>query len=185
MKKFIFVSTCAVYGNPIKFPIREDHPVNPLSPYAASKLSAENYCKAFSESYELKTTILRLFNVYGPKQNPSHYSGVITEVINRVREDQSLLIFGDGEQTRDFVFVEDVADVILSAIESEVDGTFNVGTGTSVSVNHLAEVLLKIMNRTDIKLIHADPRLGDVRYSRADISRANRMLDFKPKVTLE
>ncbi len=185
VKRFILASSCAVYGNPVRLPIAEDHPASPLSPYAESKLSAENHCKVFSESYGLKTTILRLFNVYGPRHTANQYSGVITEFMNRIRTSQPPLIHGDGAQTRDFIFVEDVVDLIIRAIESEIDGTFNVGTGNAVSIKQLAELLLRLMNRADLKPIHSDPRSGDIRHSRADIFRVKKAFDFAPKVPLE
>jgi UDP-glucose 4-epimerase len=185
VEKFIFTSSCAVYGNPIKLPVNEDHRLNPLSPYAASKLSAESYCRAYSESYGLKTTIFRLFNVYGPRQGANQYSGVIKEFTKRVIRNQPPIIFGDGEQTRDFIFVENVVDFIVEAIKSGADGTFNLGTGSSVSIERLAEILLKVMNRGHLRPIHTEPKLGEIKHSRAEISKAIEAFSIKPDVTLE
>ncbi|RLE48627.1 MAG: hypothetical protein DRJ31_06840 [Candidatus Methanomethylicota archaeon] len=183
--KFIYTSTCAVYGNPIRLPIDENHPLNPLSPYAASKLSAENYCKAFSKSYGLKTTILRLFNVYGPNQNTSKYSGVILEFIKRIRRDKPPIIFGDGNQTRDFIYVEDVADFLIKALEIDANGVFNIGTGKQTSINQLASTLLKITGKSHLKPIYEKPRPGDIKHSVADISKAVKTFHIKPKTSLE
>ncbi len=185
VKKFIFTSTCAVYGNPVRLPIKEEHPLNPLSPYAASKLSAESYCMAFSASYGLKTTVLRLFNVYGPRQDTCKYSSVIIEFVKRVGKGLPPIIFGDGEQTRDFIYIDDAVEFIVRALEYDAVGCFNVGTGSSVSINRLANLIIKIMGRSHLKPIHLEPRPGDVRHSEADVSKAVKVFDFKPRVTLE
>jgi UDP-glucose 4-epimerase len=110
---------------------------------------------------------------------------VITEFIEKIREAQPPVIFGDGEQTRDFIFVGDVADCIVRAIEREVSGTFNIGTGNSVSINHLVGLLLKLMNKEHLEPTHVGPRIGDIRHSRAEISKAIKAFGFEPKVTLD
>jgi UDP-glucose 4-epimerase len=117
-ERFIFVSSCAVYGDPSYLPIDEEHPTSPKSPYAVSKLEAEACCKSFEEKHGLESTVLRLFNVYGPRQSLNAYSGVITRFLDQVRKHLPLAIFGDGSQTRDFVHVWDVAEVILKALET-------------------------------------------------------------------
>jgi UDP-glucose 4-epimerase len=185
VKKLIFASSCAVYGDPVDLPIGEGHPVNPLSPYAASKLSAENYCRAFSESYGLKTTIFRLFNVYGPRQSANQYAGVITKFIKQIKRGQVPVIFGDGDQTRDFIFVEDVVDFIVRVVGSKASGIFNVGTGSSVSINRLVELLGMVMDEEYLEPLHAERRTGDILQSRADISEARRVFGFEPEVVLE
>ncbi|MBC7113915.1 MAG: NAD-dependent epimerase/dehydratase family protein, partial [Candidatus Methanomethyliales bacterium] len=115
--KFIFTSSCAVYGDPIELPIKESHPINPLSPYAMSKVSAEKECMRFAEADDIHVIILRLFNVYGPGQNFNQYAGVITKFAQRIRNGNPPIIYGTGEQTRDFIFVEDVARYITAALE--------------------------------------------------------------------
>jgi len=185
VKRFIYASTCAVYGNPVKLPISEDHPLNPLSPYAASKLSAENYCRAFSKSYGLKTTIFRFFNVYGPRKNINSYSGVIIEFIKRIKSDKPPIIFGSGEQTRDFIFIDDAVEFVIRSVENDIEGVFNVGSGESTSINNLSELLLKIMRKEHLKPIHTSPRPGEIKNSQADISKACKVFNYRPRVSLE
>jgi len=182
---FVFASSSAVYGDPIRVPIPEDHPLMPKSPYAASKVSGEAFVQAFANQYGFRPVILRLFNVYGPKQSRA-YAGVITEFIRRVSRGEPPVIFGDGEQTRDFVHVSDVVETIMLSLRNEeARGVFNIGSGEGVTINHLARLILKLMGREDLKPIYAPPRPGDIRYSIADITRARKELGFKPKVKLE
>jgi len=182
---FVFTSSSAVYGEPIKVPIPEDHPLMPKSPYAASKVSGEAFVQAFANQYGFRPVILRLFNVYGPKQSRA-YAGVIIEFIGRVSRGEPPIIFGDGEQTRDFVHVSDVVEAIMLSLRSKgARGVFNIGSGEGVTINHLARLILKLMGKEDLKPIYAPPRPGDIRHSIADVSRARKELRFKPKVGLE
>jgi UDP-glucose 4-epimerase len=182
---FIFASSSAVYGEPIRVPIPEDHPLMPKSPYAASKVSGEAFVQAFANQYGFRPVILRLFNVYGPKQSRA-YAGVIIEFIRRVSRGEPPVIFGDGEQTRDFIHVGDVVEAIMLSLRNEgVRGVFNIGSGEGVTINYLARLILKLMGREDLKPIYAPPRPGDIRHSIADISRARKELGFKLKVGLE
>jgi len=182
---FVFASSSAVYGEPIKVPIPEDHPLMPKSPYAASKVSGEAFVQTFANQYGFRPVILRLFNVYGPKQSRA-YAGVIIEFISRVSRGEPPIIFGDGEQTRDFIHVGDVVEAIMLSLRNErVRGVLNIGSGEGVTINHLARLILKLMGREDLKPIYAPPRPGDIRHSIADISRARKELGFKPKVGLE
>jgi UDP-glucose 4-epimerase len=183
--KFILASTAAVYGNPVRLPIGEDHPLNPVSPYAASKLSAENYCLAYHSSYGLRTTMLRLFNVYGPGQSPRGYSGVITKFIDRIGKNQSPIIFGDGKQTRDLVFVNDVVEFIVRALERDVVGAYNVGTGRSVSMRCLANLLLRMMSKVDLKILFVEQRPEDVLHSVADMSKSSEAFSLKSRTDLQ
>jgi nucleoside-diphosphate-sugar epimerase len=186
VKRFIFTSSCAVYGEPAYMPIDEEHPINPVSPYAASKISAEHYCKAFHKAYGLETVILRLFNVYGPRQERSPYSGVIAKFIDALKSGRVPTIFGDGEQTRDFIYVDDVVDaLILASRRSECAGmTFNIGSGIETSINQIAYKLIKIFG-LNIKPTHLEPRVGDVRRSCANINKARDILGFRAKTPLE
>jgi len=182
---FVFASSSAVYGEPIRVLIPEDHPLMPKSPYAASKISGEAFVQAFANQYGFRPVILRLFNVYGPKQSRA-YAGVIIEFIRRVSRGEPPIIFSDGEQTRDFIHVGDVVEAIMLSLRNErVRGVFNIGSGEGVTINHLARLILKLMGREDLKPIYAPPRPGDIRHSIADISRARKELGFKPKVGLE
>jgi UDP-glucose 4-epimerase len=182
---FVFASSSAVYGEPIRMPIPEDHPLMPKSPYAASKVSGEAFVQAFANQYGFRPVILRLFNVYGPKQSRA-YAGVIIEFIRRVSRGEPPVIFGDGEQTRDFIHVSDVVEAIMLSLRNEgARGVFNIGSGEGVTINHLARLILKLMGREDLRPVYAPPRPGDIRHSIADISRAQKELGFKPKVGLE
>lgn len=122
VKRFVYASSCAVYGNAESMPIKEDGPLKPLSPYGVSKLVAENYVRTFHEDFGLETVCLRYFNVYGSRQVYSDYSGVITQFMSRLAKDLPLVIFGDGEQTRDFVHVQDVVEANMLALKKEMAG---------------------------------------------------------------
>ena len=185
VKKVIYASSSSVYGDTPELPKRENMSPNPLSPYAVSKLSGEYYCNAFSEVYDLKTVCLRYFNVLGPKQNPSsEYAAVIPKFITRVMRKQPPIIYGDGNQTRDFTFVKDVVRANILAMERDAKGIFNVAYGKRTSINELAS---KIMGTVSLEMepVHDKQRPGDIRHSLADISLAKDKLGYKPKYSLE
>jgi len=186
VERFIFTSSCAVYGEPVYLPIDENHPTNPVSPYGVSKLSAEYYCKIFHKAYGLDTVILRLFNVYGPRQERSPYGGVIAKFIDALKSGRAPVIFGDGEQTRDFIYVDDVVEALILASKSGgcAGMTFNIGSGIETSINQLADKLIKLFG-LNIKPIHLKPRAGDVKRSCANINKAREILGFKVKTPLE
>lgn len=191
VKKVVFSSSCAVYGNPPEnqLPLKETTPPHPLSPYAASKLMGEYYCNVFSEVYDLSTVCLRYFNVYGPRQDPNgEYAAVIPKFINRVKGDKPLIIYGDGKQTRDFVFVDDVvnANILLAEKEETSSKIFNVASGNDISINDLSESIIEMDNGfgKNIEILYEDFQPGDVRYSSADISKI-KMMGFKPECRLE
>jgi UDP-glucose 4-epimerase len=170
--KVIYASSCAIYGNTQTLPIREDAPPHPLSPYAVTKLAGEYYCQVFHQVYRLPTVCLRYFNVYGPRQDPnSQYAAVIPRFISRALKGEPPIIYGDGEQTRDFTFVKDVVEANILMAESKATGIFNFARGESVSINRLAEVIIEFSGNT-LGPIHEAPRPGDIRHSLADISRA-------------
>jgi UDP-glucose 4-epimerase len=160
VRRFVYASSCAVYGEAENLPIEEDSRLKPLSPYGVSKLAAECYVRVFYKVFGLKTVCLRYFNVYGPRQAYSDYSGVITQFINCVKKNRDLLIFGDGEQTRDFVHVSDVATANTLALEAEgVAGeALNIGTVVPSTINQLARMLLEVTNQTHLNLKHSEPR---------------------------
>jgi len=187
VERFIYVSSCAVYGEPEYLPIDEKHPASPISPYAESKLEAEHLCRQFQETYGLKTTVLRPFNVYGLGMRNDQYCGVIAHFIERLRIGKPPIIYGDGEQTRDFVHMEDaVMAMILTLQNEEATGrTFNVATGAPTSINRLAQLVIDLFEAKGIKPKHRKPRIGDVRYSYADIQEAKGILGFKPKISLK
>jgi UDP-glucose 4-epimerase len=186
VKRFVYASSCAVYGEQAKLPISEDAPPKPLSPYASSKLMAEQSCQTFYELEGLETVCLRYFNVYGPRQTGGEYAGVMIKFLERLRNNQPPIIHGDGGQTRDFVHVSDVVDATLLALERDVAGkTLNIGTGEATSINELCEIFLRAAGNTRLKPIYGASRSGDIRHSQADITKAGKLLGFKPKISPE
>jgi len=185
-KRFVQASSASVYGNAKKLPVSEDMPSKPVSPYAVSELAAENYAKVFYTTYGLETVCLRYFNVYGPRQTFSVYSGVITIFVNEFQSNRQPIIFGDGKQTRDFIFIGDVVDANMLALTTkEAKGeAFNIATGKASTINQLIENLQEIMGKRHLKPIHNQPRPGDIRNSYASIEKAKKILGYKPKFTL-
>ena len=184
IKKVIYASSSSVYGDTPTLPKKEDMPPNPQSPYAATKLTSEYYCQVFQQVYGLATVCLRYFNVYGPRQDPhSQYSAVIPKFINRVLQSKPPIIFGDGEQTRDFTFIEDVVAANILVAESDATGIFNIARGKSITINELARLIANIMER-NVEPIHEEPRPGDIKHSLADISKA-RAIGYEPQYSLE
>jgi nucleoside-diphosphate-sugar epimerase len=187
VKKVVFASSSSVYGDDEHLPKKEGLEGNPLSPYAVTKLAGEKYCQVFSEIYGLPTVCLRYFNVFGPRQDPfSQYAAVIPNFIMRLLSGEPLLIHGDGEQSRDFTYVANVVEANLQAAQADdVSGqVLNLGNGVQTSVNALAETLMELMQK-DIEPVHDEERPGDVRHSFADISKAESLLDYAPRVSLE
>lgn len=186
VKSFVFASSCAVYGAPSKLPISEKEELKPLSPYGESKVEAEELCRTFYEDHGLKTIRLRYFNVYGPRQVAGEYAGVMVKFLERLRRGQPPIIFGDGEQTRDFVYVGDVVEATLLALDKGGAGeVYNIGTGEATSINQLCNLFLRALGKLDLKPIYVKARPGEIRHSRADVTKARGELGFKPKVSLE
>lgn len=185
VKKVIFASSSSAYGDTPELPKREDMNPNPLSPYAVTKLIGEYYCNVFDEVYDLKTAALRYFNVYGPKQDPhSDYAAVIPKFIKRIQEGKPPIIYGDGNQTRDFTSVDDVVSANILAAESDAKGVYNVAMGKRITINELANVIMAIMGR-DLDPIHEKPREGDVLHSLGDITKAKKDFGYAPGDKLE
>ena len=185
VKKVVFSSSSAVYGDEPTLPKREDMPPVPLSPYAVSKLAGEYYCNVFFELYGLEAVSLRYFNVFGPRQDPqSEYAAVIPKFIARLLDNQPPLIFGDGCQTRDFVYVRDVVTANLLAMQSTKTGTFNIGSGVSIDLTTLARDLARIM-KVHLSPVYGEPRAGDIRDSVSDITAAKKALGYKAAISLE
>ena len=185
VKKVIYASSSSVYGDTPELPKREDMKPDPKSPYAVAKLAGEYYCRVFNEIYGLKTVALRYFNVYGPRQDPSSdYAAVIPKFVNRVMAGKAPIIYGDGEQTRDFTFVRDVVQANVLAMESDATGVFNVAAGTRISVNDLAGMVMEIIGNR-VNCVHEEPRAGDVRDSLGDISRAYAGFGYVPRYGME
>jgi UDP-glucose 4-epimerase len=187
VKRFVYASSCAVYGDAEMMPIKENCLPKPTSPYGASKLAAESYVQAFHEVFRLRTVCLRCFNVYGSRQINSYYSGVITQFLNRLSKNLPLVIFGDGEQSRDFVHVQDVVKANMLALKIKgVEGeTFNIATGVATTINQLAATLLEITNKSCLKVVHSKPRKGDIKHSVGDNSKAKKKLRYNVKFSLK
>lgn len=184
VRRFVYISSAAVYGDPQRIPVDEDHPLAPKSFYGASKLCGEHYVRAFGSTFGLAWMVIRPFNFYSPRADPSSpYSGVITKFAQAVREGRPLRIEGDGTQTRDFLHAWDVARMVRLAVESEESGgTLNCGSGRGTSINELAEAFRAIAPA--VKVEHAPPRTSDIRDSVAEVSRARAMLGFETATDL-
>lgn len=187
VKWFTYASSCAVYGEVDRLPIDERCPPSPISTYAVSKLAAECYCKVFCENYGLDTLGLRYFNVYGPRQAGDSYSGVIKQFIDRLKHRRPPIIYGDGQQTRDFVHVKDVVEANVLALKCQrgAGEVINVGTAKSTTINQLANLLIGFSGQARLEPVFREPREGDIRNSYADIEKAEKMLGYKPKITLK
>lgn len=187
VKKIIYASSSSVYGDTPVLPKSEDYSPKPLSPYALSKLMGEEKLRIFGQSTGINIIVLRYFNVYGPRQDASSpYAAVIPKFIDAILRKQSPIIYGDGEQTRDFTYIEDVVRANILAMESNIEGFFvmNIGTGINISIN---ELFRKICEITGSYLVpeYKPPRTGDVKHSRADIQKALKIIGYKPGVSLE
>ena len=187
VQKVVFASSSSVYGDVKSRYVSEKLPTNPITPYGASKLAAEKYCGAFYRAYGVPTVSLRYFNVYGERQSSNPYSGVIAIFAQTLTENRPPIIFGDGNQTRDFVYVSDVARANVKALRSKTGygQAFNVGTGKPTTVKHLFDLLRQITHtRKEILPIFRKRRLGDIKYSCSDLTRTRSVLDFTPEVDL-
>ena len=187
VKNFIFASTGAVYGEPKKLPITELHELNPISPYGASKASGEVLVSSYRNTNKIPNAIsLRFFNIYGKRQNPE-YAGVITKFAERLSQGLSPIIYGNGEQTREFVSVNDVINAIILAANSQnlrVSPVFNVATGIPISINELARMMINASGKK-FEPVYQDERIGDIKNARVDTSKIRANLGFRPKTLLE
>ena len=185
VRKLVFSSSAGIFGELKTLPIREDHPVEPDSPYGASKLAAEKDCLAYAKLYPIECICLRYFNVYGVNQRYDAYGNVIPIFAHRILTGEPATIFGDGEQTRDFVNVRDVARANYDAAMSRgLSGAFNVASGTRVTINELARMMYAFAGR-EPRVVHGPPRPGDVRHSLADVSAARAGFGYEATVGLE
>jgi nucleoside-diphosphate-sugar epimerase len=187
VKRLVYAASSSAYGNTPTLPKREDMPTHPLSPYALQKLVGEQYCQLFTNLYGFETVGIRYFNVFGPRQDPgSPYSGVISQFAAALLAGRQPTIYGDGGQTRDFTYVANVVDGVLRACEApKASGeVINVATAGRISLNDLVRVMNGIIG-SNVTPVYKEPRAGDVRDSQADISKADRLLGYKPTVSLE
>jgi len=183
--RVVLASSCAIYGNPESVPVAEEDAKTPTSPYAVDKLAIDHYARTYDELYDLDAVALRYFNIYGPRQAGGDYSGVVKAFFDQARAGEPITVHGDGEQTRDFIHVDDVVRANLAAATTDETGrAFNVGTGRSTSIRRLAEAIRDAVG-SDSEIVHTDPRAADVRHSRADVTRAREELGFEATVSLE
>lgn len=186
IKKFIYTSSCAVYGDNPDLPQRENSPINPISPYALTKYAGERYAQLFWRIYKLPTISLRYFNVFGPKQDPhSQYAAVIPRFITTLLEGRRTIIYGTGEQSRDFTYVDNVVKANLLAIKAKSFGdVFNIASGKETKLNRLLKLLQDIIG-VKARPKYLASRSGDILHSRANIFKAKKILNYSPKVGLK
>jgi len=186
VKKVVYISSAAVYGLPSHLPVDENHPTNPISPYGVSKLSAEQYVRTFGEAYGIETIILRIFNAYGPRQRISQYSGVIRIFIEQSLKGEPLTVYGDGTQTRDFIYVEDVVDAVMRSIEHGkiTNEVMNVASGKPIKIEDLAKTVMELAGKK-LEIKYLSEKKGDIKHSYACIEKALKLIDFKTKTSLK
>ena len=185
IKKIVTSSSAGIFGELKTIPIKEDHPVEPDTPYGCTKLCEEKLCLSYAKLYGIEAICLRYFNVYGQNQRFDAYGNVIPIFVHRMLRDEPLIIFGDGEQTRDFVHVSDVVQANIKAAEAcGINGAFNIASGESITINRLVEIIVK--GRADtVRIEYAPKRKGDVHDSLADITLAGREFNYSPEMDLE
>ncbi len=191
VKKLVYISSSEVYGTAKYVPMDENHPLIPMTIYAASKVAGEMYVRAFQNQYNLSTVIVRPFNTYGPYMRKDWYAAVIPKFVAKVIKNSPPIIFGDGKQTRDFTYVDDIVEGIVLAADNDniVGETINIARGEEVSINAIANIVIKICaeilgRKFDLHPIHKPPRIGDVRRHHADISKSKKVLGFIPKTNI-
>jgi nucleoside-diphosphate-sugar epimerase len=186
VRRVLFASSSSVYGTNPTLPKSEELAPEPISPYAVAKLACEGYCRSFGEVYGLEAISLRYFNVFGPRQDPrSQYAAVIPNFMSALLAGERPTIFGDGEQSRDFTYVENVVDANVQAMDSPAAAghVYNVACGERITLNQLFGELRDLIGR-EVEPIYTDPRPGDVRHSLADVSRATKDFGYEPRITI-
>lgn len=182
--RVVAASSAAVYGHPSSVPVRESARLRPTSPYGVDKLALDQYTRRFAELYGLPTVALRYFNVYGPRQSATSYSGVISTFLEQARRGDPLTVHGEGTQTRDFIHVSDVVRANIRAATTRYTGeAFNIGTGSKTSIDELADRIRQLVT-ADSDIVHVDGRRGDIEHSCAETEKAKTLLDFEPRVGL-
>ena len=187
VRRLVYAASSSAYGDQPTLPKVETMLPEPLSPYAVAKLVGEHYCQVFTRVYGLETVSLRYFNVFGPRQDPSStYSGVISRFISDLLGGKRPVIYGDGEQSRDFTYIENVVDANLKAAETSkgIGQVINIANGKRITLNQLLHELKSLTNKPDVSADYQEPRAGDVKHSLADITRARELLGFEPRVGL-
>ena len=184
VKKIVYASSAAVYGEPDYLPIDEEHPIKAMSPYGISKHTSEHYIKMYKDAYDLNYTILRYSNAYGPRQDPKGEGGVISIFVDRMIDSKKPIIYGDGEQTRDFIYVADLVSANIAALEKGDNELVNVSCNTRDSINELTEIINNILN-SDLSPVYKDPKAGDIKHSELDNTKAEDILEWKPEYNLK
>lgn len=186
--RLVFASSCEVYGNAEYVPQDERHPTSPTSPYAVSKLAADKLCTAYQKIFGMPITILRCFNIYGPRQSFTSYGGVIAKFTSRVAVGRPPIIYGSGEQTRDYIFVKDAVEAYILAMDSKHYGVLNIASGKEVSVNELAKKIIGYYApqiKATTEPIYIEPRPNDIMRSCGDSTLARNVLGWRPKVKFD
>ncbi len=187
VRRLVYAASSSAYGDQPSLPKSEEMLPDPLSPYAVAKLVGEYYCQVFAHVYGIETISLRYFNVFGPRQDPgSQYSGVVSRFISALCNDERPVIYGDGEQSRDFTYIDNVVDANLKAASARHGSgkVINIANGERISLNKLLQELKTLINKPEIDAEYREPRIGDVRHSLADISRARELLGYEPLIGL-
>jgi nucleoside-diphosphate-sugar epimerase len=187
VRRLVYAASSSAYGDQPTLPKSEEMLPDPLSPYAVAKLVGEYYCQVFTRVYGLETISLRYFNVFGPRQDPgSQYSGVVSRFISTLLTNERPVIYGDGEQSRDFTYIDNVVDANLKAANATagIGKVLNVANGERITLNQLLEELKELTGKPEITAEYREPRVGDVRHSLADISQARKLLGYQPSVGL-
>jgi len=182
-KKIIYSSSAAIYGNPVSLPVKEEHPIQPISPYGLSKSAAEQYIKLYFRMYGIDYTILRYANIYGPRQTSDGEGGVISIFIDKLKNNQPLTINGDGRHTRDYIYVGDVAKANLKALQHGSRAVVNISTGIAVSLNELVETLTRAVDE-DVEVFYGEKRKGDIVHSSLDPSLSSIFLKWEYEKSL-
>jgi UDP-glucose 4-epimerase len=183
----VYASSCALYGDAGKTRVKEDTSPRPVSPYATSKLAAENYCLSFHKTYGLPVVSLRFFNIYGPRQIPGPYAGVVAKFVHRLLRNRPPVVYGNGKQSRDFLSVKDAVNACMLSLgrRKALEQVINIGSGKSITINHLAKLLIKTTGRTSLRPVYHPFREGEILHSRANIQLAQRVLGYTPTVPLK
>ncbi len=186
IKRFVYSSSAAIFGDAQYLPVDENHPLNPRSPYAVSKLAAEKYTLAYYHAFGIPAVALRYFNIYGPRQDTSEYANVLSIFIRKFKARQPITVYGDGEQTRDFIFVEDaVTTNILAAVHPKAAGeVFNIATGKATTINKVVKVIQEVSG-WEGQINYTAARPGEIIHSRASIKKAKQLIGYRPAIAFE
>lgn len=186
VKRLIYSGSAAIYGEAKHLPIDEDHPLYPESPYAVSKMAAEKYCFAFNKVHDIPVAVLRYFNIYGPRQDTSEYANAISIFLDKFSRKEPINIYGDGKQTRDFIFVGDIvaANILAATHPAAIGGVFNIATGLATTINQLVDIIRQVSGYKGT-VNYAPFRAGEIIHSRANTEKASKVLGFRPQTSLK